>query len=143
MIYFGKNFEWPGIELQTYKDEPGTWVGVTRRTISQGAEGKFEVRYFEIAPGGYSSFEMHEHEHCVIVMRGTGKVRLGEDWSEISEQDVVRVSGNTPHQFRNDSQEPFGILCIVDKDRDRPILLDEGSKDSSTVAVPPTQASKA
>ncbi len=143
MIYFGKDWDWSGIAIETYKDEPGTWVGVTRRTLSQGSEGQFEVRYFEIAPGGYTSYEMHQHEHCVMVVRGHGEVRLQDTWSSISEQDIVRVEGCTPHQFRNSSDQPFGILCIVDKNRDRPVLLGDGAKDSSAVPHPCAQASKA
>ncbi|MBX3118421.1 MAG: cupin domain-containing protein [Fimbriimonadaceae bacterium] len=128
--------------MQTYKDEPGTWVGVTRRNLSEAADAQFEVRYFEIAPDGYTSFEKHEHEHCVIVLRGIGEVRLGDNWTQVTEQDVVRVSGGEPHQFRNRNREPFGILCIVNRERDRPVLLEDGSKDSIAVSESSTHTSK-
>jgi quercetin dioxygenase-like cupin family protein len=110
--------------VTTYKDEPGTWVSVTRRVLNPDAEATFEARYFELAPEGYTSFEKHGHEHFVVVLRGSGRVRLGDEWTEIAEGDTVRVSSMMPHQFINPSQEPFGILCVVDRDRDRPILLD-------------------
>lgn len=117
------NFEYPDAELTTYKDEPGTWVAVTRRVLHPSAQTSFETRYFEIAAGGYTSFEKHQHEHVVVVLRGSGRVRLEDTWTDIHEGDSVRVSGMTPHQFVNSSEVPFGILCIVDRDRDRPILL--------------------
>lgn len=118
-----EGFRYPGVEEQTYKDEPGTWVGVTRRNLFPSAKTGFEVRYFEVAPGGYTSFEFHGHEHCVLVARGSGRVRLGDAWRAIGEGDAVWVSEKTPHQFQNDGAEPFGIYCVVDRDRDRPVLL--------------------
>ncbi|MFQ3588055.1 MAG: cupin domain-containing protein [Fimbriimonadaceae bacterium] len=117
---------WDGVSLTTYKDEPGTWVGVTRRLLSgdtAGSQRSFEVRYFEIAPGGYTTHEKHAHEHCVIVLRGTGRVLLDGTWHEIGPFDVVNVGPWVPHQFANDSDEPFGLVCIVDRERDRPVPL--------------------
>jgi ribulose-bisphosphate carboxylase large chain len=127
-----EEFSYPQVEVTTYKDEPGTWVAVTRRVLAQDSATKFETRYFEVAPGGYTSFEKHGHEHVVVVLRGMGRVRLGDEWSDVQAGDTVHVSGNTPHQFTNPSPEPFGIVCIVDRERDRPVLLDtEGNPRSS------------
>lgn len=107
-----------------YKDEPGTWVGVSRRILADGHGGAFEARYFEIAPGGHTSFERHAHEHVVVVLNGRGSVRLDNEWSDLVAGDLVHVPPETPHQFVNQNEEPFGILCVVDRDRDRPTLLD-------------------
>lgn len=109
-----------GMETTVYKNEPGTWMNVTRTLLSADAQAQFEVRYFEIAPGGYSTHERHRHEHCVMVLRGKGKVYLAGEWTSIGEGDYVHVATMTPHQFVNDSEEPLGFLCVVDKDRDRP-----------------------
>ena len=122
MIQRAGSFEWPGVDKKEYK--PGVSLDVSRRTLLEPNSTKFEIRYFEVAPGGHTSFEKHEHEHCVVVLRGLGKVRLGEEWSEISQSDTVYVGSMVPHQFKNIGVEPFGMLCVVDRDRDRPILLD-------------------
>ncbi len=124
MIQRAKGHEWPDLEVREYKDRPDTFLDVTRRNLYAKDDSRFEVRYFEVAPGGFTSFEMHEHEHFVVVLRGRGKVRLNEEWSEIDLNDTVQVGAMVPHQFRNEADEPFGILCVVDRDRDRPILLD-------------------
>ena len=121
-------YQWPELELKEYK--PGASLDVTRRTLleSKGSQ----VRYFEVAPGGHTSFEKHEHEHLVVVLRGKGRVRLDHEWTEIDLHDTVYVGSMVPHQFRNDGVEPFGILCVVDRERDRPILLDsEGNPRTS------------
>jgi quercetin dioxygenase-like cupin family protein len=132
MIQRCNDFTYPGVEMSTYKDEPGTWVSVTRRILAGDSQTQFETRYFEVAPEGYTSFERHGHEHVVVVLRGLGSVRLGTEVSDLQPGDVVRVASQTPHQFANSGTEPFGILCIVDRDRDRPTLLqDDGSPRSS------------
>ena len=116
------NYEWPGVPIKEYK--PGVSLDVTRRTLIESNTTQFEVRYFEVGVGGHTSFEKHLHEHCVVVIRGAGEVRLEDEWQEISLNDTVYVGPMVPHQFKNTGAEPFGILCVVDRNRDRPIHLD-------------------
>ena len=123
MIQRGEMLTWPMVEKTTYKNEVGTWQDVSRRVLFSSEESQFETRYFEIGPGGYTSEEKHQHEHCVIVMRGNGMVLLDGIWQTLGYGDVVHVAPMVAHQFLNQSEQPFGILCVVDKDRDRPILL--------------------
>ena len=113
----------PGVEVTTYKDEPGTWVGVTRRVLADASATKFETRFFDRAPGGYTSYERHAHEHVVIVLTGKGTVRLGDTVHTISAGDVVHTGPNEPHQFLADAGEGLGIVCTVDRERDKPVLL--------------------
>jgi quercetin dioxygenase-like cupin family protein len=89
-----------------------------------GENTAFHIRYFEIAPGGFSSLEQHQHEHAVIVLRGQGAVQLGGQLHAIGFGDVVYVAPRERHQFRNPSpNEPLGFLCIVDAERDRPVVM--------------------
>jgi len=116
--------DWENTEIHAYKDNPGSWLNVTRRKFNPEGDSDFEVRYYEVAPGGYTSFERHEHEHLVFVLCGEGEVRLGDDWTPIGPRDVVRVPGMTPHQFKNIGGGPFGFLCVVDRVRDKPVLME-------------------
>jgi ribulose-bisphosphate carboxylase large chain len=123
VLRFRPDFQWQGIPVAPYKEAGDHWRGV-RRTVLVGQAGErtaFQVRYFEIAPGGYSSLEEHEHEHAVVVLRGRGEVRLGEAVHDLGFGDTVYVAPREVHQFRNPSAaEPFGFLCVVDAERDRP-----------------------
>ena len=122
------DFQWEGIPLESYKTDSETWKGISRRELcgKRGESPQFHVRYFEIAPGGYSTLEKHEHEHVVIPMRGQGEVQFGCTIYNVNFGDVVYVSPNDPHQFRNkdDATEPFGFLCLVNADRDPPRAVD-------------------
>jgi quercetin dioxygenase-like cupin family protein len=81
-----------------------------------------ELRYFEISPGGYSTLERHEHTHAVLILRGRGTVRLGNETHAVAERDLVTVDPLTWHQFHAAADSPLGFLCLVSKERDRPRL---------------------
>jgi ribulose-bisphosphate carboxylase large chain len=121
-------FEWAGVELEAYKADTATWRGITRRELigRRGESTKFHVRYFEIAPGGHSTLEKHEHEHVVIPLRGVGEAQAGCYIWKVTVGDVVYVSPADPHQFRcpEDATEPFGFLCMVNSERDKPTPVD-------------------
>ena len=102
-----------------YKQPAEHWCGIVRQELvgANGEQTACQVRYFEIAPGGFSSLEAHSHTHAVVVLRGHGEVQLGAGVHELSFGDVVYVAPNEVHQFRNPAREPFGFLCIVDARR--------------------------
>lgn len=119
-----QGFAWTGVPVQPYKKETHSWKDVARHwLIGDGGETtKFHVRYFEVAPGGFTTLEVHRHEHVVIPLRGRGEVRFGDERAEpLGFGDCVYVAPSDPHQFRNtDPAEPFGFLCIVNAERDPP-----------------------
>ncbi|HYT90957.1 MAG TPA: cupin domain-containing protein [Gemmataceae bacterium] len=125
VLRFRPDFRWDGVAVADYKDPAEHWRGIARMCLvgESGESTRFQLRYFEIAPGGFSSFESHAHEHAVFVLRGRGEVQLGEVLERVGFGDVVYVAPHAPHQFRNPStDEPFGFLCVVDAERDRPTL---------------------
>ncbi|MBL4849216.1 MAG: cupin domain-containing protein [Planctomycetes bacterium] len=119
---------WEGVTPEAYKVDSETWRGITRQELigKRGESPRFHVRYFEIAPGGYSTLEKHEHEHVVIPIRGRGEAQFGCYIYNVAPHDVVYVSPGDPHQFRcpEDAEEPFGFMCLVNAERDRPQAVD-------------------
>ncbi|MGE5590170.1 MAG: cupin domain-containing protein [Bacillota bacterium] len=120
-LTFQPPFSWDAVARQPYKVEGAGFAGVDRHVLfGPGDSTAFHVRYFELAPGGYSSLEKHRHAHAVICARGCGLAVVGTEVRPMNPMDAVYVSPMTPHQFINESEEPFGFFCIVDADRDRP-----------------------
>jgi ribulose-bisphosphate carboxylase large chain len=119
------DYSWTGIKTEQYKPEGKDWSSIVRRVLigEHGEKTRFHVRYFEISPGGFSSFEKHRHEHVVITVRGKGYITIGRKKSSIGFLDTAYIKPDTPHQLSNPFDEPFGFLCIVNARRDRPILL--------------------
>jgi len=132
---------WDGIPVRRYRPpseaaEVGdAWPAVTRQLLAGGPESScsYELRYFEIAPGGRSAHERHQHEHAVLVLRGEGEVLLAGERHTLRSGDLVRVAPGDPHQFKNTGEEPFGFLCVVDAERDRPVPLDDDDAPSCSL----------
>lgn len=135
--------DWGDIEPRRYKDEeggPARFRDVTRHALlgADPASSRtglgFELRYFEVAPGGYSSLERHAHGHAVVIVKGRGAVRLGDATEPVSALDVVYVAPHDVHRFLADAGEALGFLCVVDRVRDRPVAVEE---DASAVSASP------
>jgi quercetin dioxygenase-like cupin family protein len=125
-------FNWEGIEERAYRFAPGDergmgWKGVVRRTLADPASipASFELRYFELEPGGYGSLEKHRHIHLVIALRGAGRALVGSEVVDLKPFDALYVPSLAPHRWLNEGDEPFGFLCPVDAERDRPQPLDD------------------
>jgi len=85
-----------------------------------GEPASFDLRYFEIAPGGYTSFEKHNHVHAIVAVRGKGTFKVNDTTHDLSPMDLVVTPAMAPHQLLATGDEPFGFFCIVDRNRDRP-----------------------
>lgn len=104
-----------------YKETGTHFKSITRQTLFHGAgDIPVELRYFEVAAGGHSTLERHQHSHLVMVARGSGQVLVGDSVYPIGVHDVVRVEPLTWHQFRATNGEELGFVCLVACDRDRP-----------------------
>lgn len=121
------NYTWQGIKPERYKTPGDDWAGIIRQAMigSRGETAQFHLRYFEIAPGGYTSFEKHRHEHVVTCIRGKGEVTVGKKVHKLNFLDTLYIAPSTPHQLKNLEREPFGFFCIVNARRDKPEILNE------------------
>lgn len=118
-------FRWDGVDMTRYKEEGAApFRDVTRQTLFRRADMLGELRYFEVAQGGHSTLERHVHAHAVLVLRGRGRVLVGDAIHAIAEHDLVSVAPRTWHQFRAAADAPLGFLCMVDAARDKPELPD-------------------
>lgn len=117
-----EGFRWDDVPLKEYKPEGTHFKDITRQTLFGETEGlTSQLRYFEIAPGGHSTLERHEHIHAVVIVRGRGRVLVGDAVEAIAAFDLVHVPPMTWHQFRADTDAPLGFFCLVACDRDRPM----------------------
>ncbi len=117
------DYRWQGVEQRPYKeDDRALFRSITRQVLFSDPEMRGELRYFEVAPGGFSTLERHEHMHAVLILRGRGRCLVGNDVKTLETRDLVTVPPMTWHQFRATQDEPLGFLCMVDAERDKPQL---------------------
>jgi quercetin dioxygenase-like cupin family protein len=121
------DFHWDGVDVLRYKQEGAApFKDVTRQVLFDGSDPPAQLRYFEVAPGGWTTLERHDHTHAVMVIRGKGQCLVGEQAYDIATHDLVSVPPMTWHQFRAAPGEPLGFLCLVSSERDRPQLPGAG-----------------
>jgi len=106
-------FDWEEVDVQSYNSSE--IKGVIKKVLVGPKEGApyFVLRYFEIEPGGWTSLDEHSHDHGVFILKGEGKVLLGQKEYKVKFGDVVYVSPNEKHQFKNTGNSPFGFICVI------------------------------
>jgi quercetin dioxygenase-like cupin family protein len=120
---FLRSFRWQGVELLPYKEEGSApFKSISRQVLFAEPALACELRYFEMAPGGYSTLERHQHVHAVMILRGRGQCLVGTEVRPVAAHDLVHIPPLTWHQFRAGPEEPLGFLCMVNAARDKPAL---------------------
>lgn len=118
---FEAGHHWQGVELKVYKEDGrDLFRDVTRQVLFSRSDIAGELRYFEVAPGGFTTLERHGHVHAVMILRGHGRALVGDQVIDYGPLDLVTVPPMTWHQFRCSGPEPMGFLCMVDAIRDKP-----------------------
>jgi len=118
-----KDYRWQGVEVLPYKEDGrALFKSVTRQVLFSDPAQQSELRYFEVAPGGFSTLERHEHTHNVLILRGIGHCLIGREVRPLATNDLIAVPPMTWHQFRATARAPLGFLCMVNTTRDRPQL---------------------
>ena len=116
-------FHWQDVEVLAYKQSgEAPFKDVTRQVLFDDPDLACQLRYFEVAPGGHTTLERHAHVHAVMVVRGHGRVLVGEAIHELAQNDLLKVPPLTWHQFRAADEQTLGFLCLVNAQRDRPQL---------------------
>jgi mannose-6-phosphate isomerase-like protein (cupin superfamily) len=118
-----EDFRWDAVETRPYKeDERALYRSITRQVLFSDPDMAGELRYFEVAAGGFSTLERHEHMHGVLILRGSGHCLVGDEVKSLDTNDLVTVPPMAWHQFRATKGEPLGFLCMVNAARDKPQL---------------------
>jgi mannose-6-phosphate isomerase-like protein (cupin superfamily) len=117
------DYRWDGVAELPYKEDGrALFKSITRQVLFSDPDMQGELRYFEVAPGGFSTLERHEHMHAVLILRGRGHCLVGREIKTLETRDLVTVPPMTWHQFRASRGEPLGFLCMVNAQRDKPQL---------------------
>ena len=133
---FRDDFRWDGVPFLPYKEETSApFKAISRQVLFSEPDLACELRYFEMQPGGFSTLERHEHLHGVMILRGHGHCLIGQTVRPVSPHDLITIPAWTWHQFRATCGEPFGFLCMVNGERDKPQLPTEA--DLAALATEP------
>jgi quercetin dioxygenase-like cupin family protein len=120
---FRDGYRWDDVACMPYKEDGAApFKDISRQVLFAEPKLGCELRYFEMAAGGYSTLERHEHMHAVMILRGHGQCLVGDEVRPVKQFDLVTIPSMTWHQFRATEGEPLGFLCMVNALRDKPQL---------------------
>lgn len=88
-------------------------VSIRYLVVEEFGAPNFEMRYFELQKGGKTSLDEHPHEHEVFILKGKGKMLIGDREYPLRPNDAVLVEPNEKHRFFQEGEEPFGFICVV------------------------------
>jgi len=117
-------FTWEGIARETYRggDAGAAWLVRNIIVGSHGESSPFDLRYFEMEPGGSSGTVRHPGEHVVIGVRGKGTAVVEGRTLDLNPLDVLYIGPDELHQIHNREEQPFGFFCIVGSGREQVAL---------------------
>jgi quercetin dioxygenase-like cupin family protein len=114
---------WECVDRLDYKPTGSApFKAITRQVFFADESLACELRYFEIAPGGHSTLERHGHAHGVMILTGRGACLVGREVHRLALHDLIQIPPWTWHQLMADPDSPLGFLCMVNRERDRPVL---------------------
>jgi quercetin dioxygenase-like cupin family protein len=88
---------------------------VTIRWLISKNDGapRFQMRLFEVAPGGKTPYHSHDWEHEVYILEGEGKIMLKDEEKSLSKGSFVFVPPEIEHSFVNTGKRDFAFLCMI------------------------------
>lgn len=111
-----KIFNFRGVEATNR-----TTVGASRQrgrwliTREMGCED-FELRMFELEPGGRAPLHTHSMDHGVFILDGGGLFITEGGERKIKSGDVIFVSPHEKHGVMNDSEKTLKLIDILHPD---------------------------
>jgi quercetin dioxygenase-like cupin family protein len=88
-------------------------VSIRYLVVEEFGAPNFEMRYFELQKGAMTSLDQHPYEHEVYVLKGKGKMLIGDEEHELRSGDAVLIEPNEIHRLFQSGEQPFGFLCVV------------------------------
>jgi quercetin dioxygenase-like cupin family protein len=105
------------IQVRDFRDVEAQDVydGVTMRVVIGPDDGApyFNMRVFEVPPGGTTPHHSHWWEHEVFVLSGQGFVKTEQGDQPIRHGSTVFVPGDEMHQFANTGQDALRFICLI------------------------------
>jgi len=75
----------------------------------------FVMRMFIIARGGSIPEHTHDWEHEIYVLRGRGRIKVGDEEAELSSGMFAYIPPGVPHSYENTGSGEWVFLCIIPK----------------------------
>jgi quercetin dioxygenase-like cupin family protein len=102
-------------------------AATTIRVLLSAGDGAphFAMRRFTMGAGGGMPLHTNTVEHEQYVLRGRGRVTIGDSVHEVGADDVLYIPAGVPHSYEV-IEAPFEFLCMVPNAPDEVELVEPG-----------------
>ena len=102
-------------------------TATTTRVLLSATDGAphFAMRRFTMGPGGGMPLHTNTVEHEQYVLRGRGRVTIGDKDYEVRADDVLYIPAGVPHSYEI-IEAPFEFLCMVPNAPDEIQIVEPG-----------------
>ena len=77
------------------------FAGMSHEFVGDDHGAPVSIYFVDAPPGRGPVLHTHPYEETVIVLEGTGRLRIGDEEREVKAGDIAVVPPNTPHRFVN------------------------------------------
>lgn len=106
------------------------WDGlVSRMMLGKGdvPGGALTVTWVEVGPGASQRPHDHGPEQVYVVVRGSGRMRVGDEEREVTVGDLVYVPPGATHGIENPSDGPLTYISAATPNLDWQAFYDAGA----------------
>jgi len=108
-----KVFRYDSVKNEDVDTEGANKVKVRWLITKEMGASNFAMRLFEIESNGNTPLHTHPWEHEIFILEGVGQLFDGEKLIPFQAQDVIFVSQNQPHQFKNSGKSKLKFICLI------------------------------
>jgi len=73
----------------------------------------YAMRVFEVKPGGHIKAHSHPWEHEIYVLKGKGRIRVGESFYDVEEDTAIYIPPNVIHEYWNTGESVLRFICTI------------------------------
>lgn len=108
-----KHVYWKDVKADYPSDERMKDVSIRWLITKSDGAKNFAMRFFEIAPGGYSPWHNHEWEHEMFILEGEGVAVKADGEIPFKPGDAFFIEPGEQHNFKNTGNKPLRFLCLI------------------------------
>ncbi len=87
---------------------------------------RLAVTWVDVAPGAGQRPHSHSAEQVYVIVRGRGRIEVGNEKQEVAAGDLIYIPSNAIHSIRNRSDETLTYISAATPAVDMTALYDKG-----------------
>jgi mannose-6-phosphate isomerase-like protein (cupin superfamily) len=96
------------------------------------SDDRLAITWVDVAPNSTQKPHSHDPEQVYVIVKGNGRMRVGEEEQDVIEGDLIYIPSNMVHSLENRSNEVLTYISASTPAFDLKGLYDTGDLQSKT-----------